>query len=365
MKSNLNTGNQKNKLLGLEIIRFLSAVAILIWHYQHFSFVADKPENFNRELQPYYSILNPFYNYGGASVQIFWCLSGFIFFWKYRNKISSGAIDLTNFLVRRFSRLYPLHFVALMLVLIMQVLYYVNAGYYFVYQNNDVTRFILHLFLASNWWGLEIGNSFNGPIWSISVEVLAYFIFFLVLKLSKSITVNLFILVLSMVAMKLKVPSQLFNCLAFFYIGGMSAIVFEYIEDRPSARRIFRTLLVSLFLWPFVIYNTTIYDHKYFATLFLMTYTPLLLIVSAQRVSVPPVIQKMIGSAGNMTYAMYLIHFPLQLSIATYYIMLNKEIPYYNASFFLGYMSFILFLSFYTYKLFEVPIQNKIRKKYL
>ena len=71
---------KNNKLLGLELIRFISAFAILIWHYQHFSFVADKPENFNREQQPYYYILILFYNYGGAGVQIFWSLSGFIFF---------------------------------------------------------------------------------------------------------------------------------------------------------------------------------------------------------------------------------------------------------------------------------------------
>ena len=28
-----------NRLIGLELLRFLAAVAVLIWHYQHFMFI--------------------------------------------------------------------------------------------------------------------------------------------------------------------------------------------------------------------------------------------------------------------------------------------------------------------------------------
>ena len=36
-----------------------------------------------------------------------------------------------------------------------------------------------------NYWGFEKGYSFNGPVWSVSAEVLIYFIFFFTtLKLS-------------------------------------------------------------------------------------------------------------------------------------------------------------------------------------
>jgi peptidoglycan/LPS O-acetylase OafA/YrhL len=53
----LTREHKNNKLIGLELIRFISAVGILIWHYQHFSYVADKPENLNKEQQPFYSFL--------------------------------------------------------------------------------------------------------------------------------------------------------------------------------------------------------------------------------------------------------------------------------------------------------------------
>jgi len=36
------TSPPATKLLGLELLRFVAAFAVLIWHYQHFAFVADK-----------------------------------------------------------------------------------------------------------------------------------------------------------------------------------------------------------------------------------------------------------------------------------------------------------------------------------
>ena len=37
--------------------------------------------------------------------------------------------------------------------------------------------FILNFFLVSG-WGFEKGPSFNGPVWSVSVEIIIYFFFF-------------------------------------------------------------------------------------------------------------------------------------------------------------------------------------------
>jgi peptidoglycan/LPS O-acetylase OafA/YrhL len=355
---------RNNKLLGLEVIRFISAFGILIWHYQHFSFVADKPENFNREQQPYYSLLDIFYNYGGASVQIFWCLSGFIFFWKYREKISSNSISFKKFYINRLSRLYPLHLFTLVLVLFLQAAYYYNKKYFFVYQYNDIEHLIYHLFMASNWWGLEIGNSFNGPVWSVSVEMLVYSIFFLLLKVNKSILLNIIIITLGLTAIKLKIPSQVFNCLVFFYIGGLSAIAFKKLQARKNARQIFKIICLVLIASPIIIYSTKIYEHRYFITLFLMLYTPVLLFFSAQPLSLSLSIQKIIEAAGNMTYSIYLVHFPLQLVFVICFDSFGEGIPYYNKEFFWGFMLTTLVSSYLIYKFFELPAQNEIRQKW-
>ena len=357
---------QNNKLLGLEIIRFISALSVLIWHYQHFSYIAEVPTNFIRDQQPLYDFLKLFYDYGGSGVQVFWCVSGFIFFWKYRWAIASSAITFKMFFVLRFSRLYPLHLFTLLLVLSLQAIYFSQKEYFFVYQNNDILHFIYHLFLASNWWGQEIGSSFNGPVWSISVEVLIYcFFFFLLQKISKSFLVNVAVLLLCLAAKRLNIPSQIFDCLAFFYIGGLSAFALEYIKNTKYNKQISYIFLFFLITSPLIVFGTSIYQHKYFITLFLMSYTPALLFLSAQRLNVSPLFQKNIEIAGNMTYSIYLIHFPLQLAIAVYFITTDQEIPYYSELFFAGFIFATLFLSYFIYRLFELPIQEKIRKSWL
>lgn len=361
----INDPKNNNKLFGLELIRFISAFAILIWHYQHFSFVDDKPESFFNERQPFYLILYLFYNFGGAGVQIFWCLSGFIFFWKYREKISSHSINFKKFYINRLSRLYPLHLFTLVLVLSLQAIYYYHKNYYFVYQNNDIFHLTLHIFLASNWWGLEIGNSFNGPVWSVSVEMLVYSLFFLILRIHKTIIFNLLIILLSLFAIKLKIPSQVFNCLVFFYIGGLSAIAFEALQGSKHGRQIFKFICIVLIISPILIYISKIYELKYFLTLFLMLYVPVLLFFFAQPFSLPLRIQKIVEAAGNMTYSIYLIHFPMQLSTVITFEVLGKEIPYYSDGFFLGFIFATLFCSHFIYKLYELPAQNKIRKKWV
>ena len=357
---------QNNKLLGLEVIRFISALSVLVWHYQHFSYVADMPTNFNRDQQPFYDFISLFYNYGGSGVQVFWCISGFIFFWKYREAISSNAINYKSFFILRFSRLYPLHFFTLLLVFLLQAIYFSKKEYFFVYQNNDILHFIYHLFLASNWWGLEIGGSFNGPIWSISVEVLVYFFFFIMLqKISKSFLINVAVLFLCVVAKNFKIPSQIFDCFALFYIGGLSAIVFKEIKKTKFYYLALYISLLFVIALPFIVYSTNIYQHKYFATLFLMTYTPVALFLCAQKIYVASYIQKIIEATGNMTYSIYLMHFPLQLAIAIYFMSSEQEIPYYSELFFTGFISLTLLLSYFTYRLLELPIQRKIRKNWL
>ena len=53
-----------NKLLGLEVLRFLTAFAILVFHYRHFAFVADEPVGLVNDRRPLYRLLHVFYDFG-------------------------------------------------------------------------------------------------------------------------------------------------------------------------------------------------------------------------------------------------------------------------------------------------------------
>jgi peptidoglycan/LPS O-acetylase OafA/YrhL len=211
------TPGPANKLLGLEVLRFLTAFAILVYHYRHFAF-ADKTVGLVDDRLPLYRLLHVFYDGGPYGVWIFWCISGFIFFWKYRDAIADRSVGGWKFFALRFSRLYPLHIATLLLVALVQPLYFNLNGYFFVYQDNDLTHFLLQLLMASN-WGFQDALSFDGPIWSISVEVLVYFFFFIMLLATRSWLLNVVI-----IAACLTASGQIAACFAFFYAGGLAAM---------------------------------------------------------------------------------------------------------------------------------------------
>jgi len=344
-----------NKLLGLEVRRFVAAFAVLIWHYQHFAYVADRPVDLFRDQLPLYGLLRPFYEAGQYGVWVFWCISGFIFFWKYRDAIADRSMPGWTFFVFRLSRLYPLHFVTLIIVAVLQAVYFRLHGYFFVYQDNDVRHFLLQIFMASE-WGLQHGSSFNGPIWSISVEVLVYVLFFLLLRfVTKSALLNMFVIVVC-----LNLSGQICSCLAFFYAGGLAAIARRTIASATSRFAVegmawAAVVIVPVSIWMFGLQSAII------DWLFLLTYTPILLFCLSCEITLSASTTRVLEAAGNMTYSSYLLHFPIQLLIAAGFAASAVPIPFYDAWFFAMFITSTLLASYLTYRYFEAPAQALIR----
>ena len=281
-----------NKLLGLEVLRFLAAFAILVFHYRHFAFVADKPVDLVNERLPLYRLLQVFYDHGPYGVWIFWCISGFIFFWKYRNAVADRALGGWKFFVLRFSRLYPLHIATLLLVALVQPLYFSLHGYFFVYQDNDLIHFLPQLVMASN-WGFQDTLSFDGPIWSISVEVLVYFVFFITLLATRSWLLNLAVIAICVMASGkvaadcASASGQIGACFAFFYAGGLAAMARR---ATPSAYRWaaesagwLAVVVLPLAAWQFTKGHLESMD----VLLLLLTFTPILLFCLSRDIAVP------------------------------------------------------------------------------
>jgi peptidoglycan/LPS O-acetylase OafA/YrhL len=346
-----------NKLLGLEALRFVAAFAVLILHYQHFAYLADKPVDLVKSHLPLYGVLHLFYGAGEYGVWVFWCISGFIFFWKYRDTIFDQSMRGWTFFVFRLSRLYPLHFVTLLVVAILQSVYFRSHGYFFVYQNNDVRHFFLQIFMVSE-WGLQRGDSFDGPIWSISIEVLVYAVFFLMLRfVTKSALLNVVVITVC-----LNLSGQIFSCLAFFYAGGLAAIVRRSIASASYAVAIERTAWSAVAATPVLIFwlQPHIVDW-----LLLLAFTPLLLFCLSCDITVSASIQALLEAAGNMTYSSYLLHFPIQLMIASAYAISGNPIPFYSDWFFAIFVTSTLTASYFTYRYYEAPAQALLRKHLL
>jgi len=361
----MSSHDKNSKLLGLEVLRFISAIAVLFWHYQHFSYVADKAVDFVTEQQPLYHAFALFYRYGFYGVQIFWTISGFIFFWKYSSEIGEGRIGARRFFVLRFSRLYPLHFATMLLVGCLQMIYLAQRGYYFVYQHNDIKHLVLNLFMASH-WGLQDGYSFNAPIWSISVEVLVYLLFFLTLRFAgRSPWVNLAVLLLCGAGKWMGATSPVVDAVAYFYAGGLAAQAFRALEQSPMRARGRYAAFVALILVPLAahaVQHAAHYPKEQVIPLFLLAYLPFVLFLIARDFQAPAPVQRVIEAAGNMTYSSYLIHFPIQLSLAIWCNWQGRPIPYHSVKFFALFMLLTLVAAYYLYRCFELPAQNLIRR---
>ncbi|WP_408591730.1 acyltransferase family protein [Novosphingobium sp.] len=168
----------KRHFNALDISRLLAACLVLFWHYQHF-FVPPVDFQFHvrrSAVSPLYHQLAWAYDYGHVAVQYFWAVSGFVFAHVY---LADPAAN-SRFWIARVARLWPLHLLTLVLVAALQATYGGIHGTDFIYHTQDWKHFLLSLPLAQ-YWGWQDNQSYNGPSWSLSTEVLAYGAFWLLL----------------------------------------------------------------------------------------------------------------------------------------------------------------------------------------
>ncbi|RSZ55969.1 acyltransferase [Massilia atriviolacea] len=350
-------------LAGIDLLRFASALAVLFWHYQHFSFVGAVPFEFDNREEPFYGALSMFYHYGKFGVQVFWSISGFIFFWKYGEAIAAGRIQAGRFALLRFSRLYPLHLLTLLLVALGQLLFRASHPAYFVYQDNSLASFFLQLGVIGHWfYPLLSSVSFNGPIWSVALELLAYLLFFL---LSRRIGVGARATLATVALLALGhygtgLPA--FECLLFFYLGGV-----VWLAARRAAlwsrrrRQIVNGAVALLFLATCAAVRLRLVwaDHV------VVPMVPLLVYVFLQGVQpVSARLRRVFGELGNLTYASYLLHFPLQLYIALACGWLGREVPWRSPWLFIGFVTATMLLSYWCYRHVERPLQDWIRGRW-
>lgn len=348
----------------LDVSRALAALAVVFSHFSHFyHHPAYQTAGRVRPVvaEPFHNLLWPLYDHGGLAVQYFFVLSGFIFFWLYFDPIRSRKLDLWHFFVLRFSRLYPLHLLTLFLVCIGQWITVATWGEPFIYPYNDLRHFVLQLGLASD-WGFEVGASFNGPVWSVSLEVIAYATFFVVaLILPRSFFVIAGLGIIAFAVMRYQ-NFRIGMVLACFFSGGLAAEALRLLLVYGNRKRAFAVLVflmlavvgsgILLFDIPGIsrIRNELIWG----CTL------PAMVLGLAIIQCIYPKIFTTVGSAGDITYASYLLHFPIQLILAPLFIVIYGEAP---GLWLLGvYLAAVIVLSLISYGAVEMPAQKWLRK---
>ena len=375
----------------LDVLRGLAALTVVCFHWNHFWIgVMGREHVMPHSWAPFYKELFVFYGYGAFGVDFFFTLSGFVFYWKYGQSISRGEITPGKFFLLRFSRLYPLHILTLIIVAILQYLYFQRYSNYFIYQLNDFYHFALNSIFA-NMSGLEEGPSFNGPTWSISIESQLYLLFFCLCLFG--VMKKRYLILIALIGVGLSLPPfMLFHGggLWSFFIGGLVFYGYQWTVENGKFKLL---LTIFLLMLPVLIvlvvaemhsnfYFTLLqkyfgdslpWDHlkpgkgltAYFLRKIVVTGVlfPMIIYTFALIDTRPNKIGPRISFIGNMSYSSYLWHFPLQM---VFVLLLGNDLLFYSLpATFLVFFFVLVALSLASHRYFEIPVQNAIRRKFL
>ena len=303
-----------SRLHWIDVLRGIAALTIVVFHYHHF-YLRDAGDRLNlppAEAMAYGSLFTEaFMAFAPEAVELFWLISGVVFLHVYRAK----PTGMWDFVVARFARLYPLHAATLLFVAAVQAVSWHAAGHWQVYGNNDLRHFALQTVMASNSTTLARGLSFNGPIWSVSLEVPVYMVFFVALAalrraplIASAAVIGPCVLLGTEWAHGVDLPLVsygVFRCAAFFFFGCSVYAVFDRIRGRWSLVVLLAAALGS----------TAVAAHAADLYSVVVACASAVLVVGALCVDFTGSKRARDGNwLGDMSYAIYLVHVPLQMA---------------------------------------------------
>lgn len=186
----------------LTSLRFFFALFVFL---SHISFVKTENVLYN------WLQRNIFFE-GYLGVSFFFILSGFVLSYSYKKKILENNISKTNFFIARLARIYPLHFMTLLLSI--PILY--------PKETIDIGNLIVNILLLQSFSFSDYQfYSLNPPSWSISDEMFFYLLFpFIILAFDKIKFLKHFfyaVIPIILIISILTIPAE--NHKTFFYIN--------------------------------------------------------------------------------------------------------------------------------------------------
>lgn len=289
----------------LDGLRGLAALSVLLCHYANFFFLPGQstvhPDWWTT--RPGADWLGPIYPQGMYAVNVFWIISGFVLAHVYL-----GAKTGTKaFAVHRFARLYPLHLVTLLVMAGLQLLALQRFGTWIIYDHNDWLHFVEQLLFASG-WGIDKHVSFNGPIWSVSVELLVYALFWvlrdwlhhrgLVAALAMSIGAGMLVLI--------GIDWLMFACSLHFFFGTAIAMAWRQLQARRQLAKALAAVLLALGIPLLQSSNQAVFTALGINAFF----GGLILLLASLEDRAPQKLRQASQWLGDASYGTYLWHLP-------------------------------------------------------
>lgn len=258
---------------------------------------------------------------GFLAVDLFFILSGIVLTKTYQDQIMSGSISARDFLARRFARLAPLHYLALGLFGLAELVSWVNGGGHVVNWNMPLYSFFLHLVFLQN-VGLTNEFTWNTVSWSISTEMAVNLLWFYVLvKLRPTVAFFVSAMLLAAIfifttmgpnldhtfANKFGINLGLVRCVMGFSLGVVMARTLSTDGKQSIGGNAAALLVLAMLAWVGYAYKTPgMEGADYVVVLFLY---PALVFLSLGRSFLSPILRsKPLVFLGDISYSVYLMH---------------------------------------------------------
>ena len=290
----------RKKLELIQVCRGIAALLVVLFHVNQFS-----------ELKLNQSFLGGIFTFGGAGVDFFFVLSGFIIFYAHHLDINQPN-KLNSFIIKRLIRVYPLYW---LITLALLPIYFLVPAFGEGYERNlDVILKSLLLYPQEHYPILIVG-------WTLSHEIFFYLMFALAIGLNSRITKPIFlgwltttcILFYFSLSDQLAIQPPLLVNFIFnphnleFVLGCLAAYLVCQTQIRFS--RLWLMTGTSLFLW------AALWDNYQIANIpDVIAYgvPSMLIVLGAASVDEqhPIAVHPWLSYLGDASYSIYLVHYP-------------------------------------------------------
>jgi len=357
------------RLHGLDVVRGLAAIAVLVFHWQFLGSDSNRlepPGGFPIYRAIGEAALSFLYQCGASAVGLFFTLSGFVFSWLFREAIRVRRVSGWHFFVDRFSRLYPLHVATLLLMALGQHAYAsMNHGVGWTSAVNSSSNFVKQL-LVFPLWTPHRDIEFNLPVWSLVVEALIYVQFYFIARRGWLTPFGILLMLVAAHYANLY-SSDISYGMTSFFMGGLVYAVFERLDEATDIER--PLLIVVSASWAAAIVfgagllnlsSTPLHalDHVY-AMYVLHPCTVLYLAILETRRGALAARWSWLGDA---TYSIYLLGFPMLLAMVLAIKSSGQMVSNFRSPLhMLAFVALVIIVSLASHRYFERPIQRWLR----
>jgi peptidoglycan/LPS O-acetylase OafA/YrhL len=273
----------------LDLSRVAAAFVVFTGHLIFLPNTFDVSNQLNNFLSPIRT--------GELAVLYFFALSGFVL------NIGSKEVKYRDWVRHRLLRLYPVYLTAWMFGLSLVALH-----------KSELLNYKVLLLGVIGFQSLDSSISLviNGPLWSLSVEIVYAFVFYYLLKLRSS-PITLIFLILSGIIAWLALPnSALLRALPYFGIGVLlSSPTFKKIKIDQKFLKIF--VLFTIFFYIFFGARVLISQSNVLSGELVRLGTVTVLLFTFSRTTLPIKVQAISEWLGRRSFTLYAFHFPILL----------------------------------------------------